>query len=196
EYNLVNFTVNAKRPSEIQRRDGSFYYTCQPISTDSRMNYTSTQTLEYTHSRLYSQQFNKSVLYKNSYCLQIAWNISGSLHGLLGFVIQFFLPVGQNLQEYQQLDHDSDNDSGHGVDDGDDELDSQSVIEDEDDEAGYELREEYKVPIIPLKISKQPDAIYVHDFVNLFGDCSTSQKTKLREEFKNRLRNKYRNLLP
>ncbi|CAH8863497.1 unnamed protein product [Trichobilharzia szidati] len=465
EYNLVNFTVSAKRPIEIQRRDGSSYYTCQSTSTDSKMNYTSTQTLEYTHSSrlLPTQYFNKSILYKNSYCLQIAWNISGSLQGLLGFVIQFFLPVGQNLQEYQQLDHDHDSDD----DDGDGEVDSRGTMsvkalredqsavelqkcaqfiwlpcfeclknysiknahprvleklrklidgckvyqpiernnnalrknplssnsnissdiyseviynskdlekqlkilqlhhfnrimlnqtvysfqyhirnplvmlpsltmksqfshkkrvfrsnspnlmllsgdpklvdtssqntgyailysvtaddviykikhkwqlydkipsssftgttlvflilsgivlvllcflivtfiifnrgrvknrqqftktervdyycEDEDDEAGYELREEYKLPIIPLKISKQPDAIYVHDFVNLFGDCSTSQKTKLREEFKlldmysykqeqakrltysigqnpeNRLRNKYRNLLP
>ncbi|KAH9581766.1 GIPC PDZ domain containing, member [Schistosoma haematobium] len=86
----------------------------------------------------------------------------------------------------------------------------------EDEEDGYELREEYKSPVIPLKIPRQPDPINIHDFMN----WSEKNRNSLREEFKslnihsyrqeqakhltcaigqrpeNRLRNKYRNLLP
>ncbi|CAI2731946.1 unnamed protein product [Schistosoma spindalis] len=86
----------------------------------------------------------------------------------------------------------------------------------EDEEDGYELREEYKSPVIPSKIPRQPDPINIHDFINWFE----KNRNSLREEFKslnihsyrqeqakhltctigqrpeNRLRNKYRNLLP
>ncbi|CAH8620857.1 unnamed protein product [Schistosoma rodhaini] len=86
----------------------------------------------------------------------------------------------------------------------------------EDEEDGYELREEYKSPVIPSKIPRQPDPINIQDFIN----WSEKNLNSLRQEFKslnihsyrqeqakhltctigqrpeNRLRNKYRNLLP
>ncbi|CAH8539185.1 unnamed protein product [Schistosoma turkestanicum] len=86
----------------------------------------------------------------------------------------------------------------------------------EDEEDGYELHGQYKSPVIPSKIPRQPDPINIHDFINWFEKNMNS----LKEEFKslnihsyrqeqakhltcqigqrpeNRLRNKYRNLLP
>ncbi|CAH8581162.1 unnamed protein product [Heterobilharzia americana] len=98
-FDVVNFTVTAERPTEIPRQPGGYYYSCSPTITK-QIDHSLSQS---TYKNSDVKFLNKNLLDKNSYCFDLSWNIIGSLEGLVGFAIQFFLPVEQNSLKSRSL---------------------------------------------------------------------------------------------
>ncbi|KAH8874610.1 Tyrosine-protein phosphatase non-receptor type 6 [Schistosoma japonicum] len=94
-FKFINFTVNVQRPIEISQSINNQldHYQCF-------INFNN-----YTHFLLRNQHYiNNSLLNKFSYCIELNWKISGTLNGLLGFIIQFFIPFKYNsLKQYQWI---------------------------------------------------------------------------------------------
>ncbi|TNN10545.1 Receptor-type tyrosine-protein phosphatase eta isoform 4 [Schistosoma japonicum] len=94
-FKFINFTVNVQRPIEISQSINNQLYHYQCF-----INFNN-----YTHFLLRNQHYiNNSLLNKFSYCIELNWKISGTLNGLLGFIIQFFIPFKYNsLKQYQWI---------------------------------------------------------------------------------------------
>ncbi|KAK4468849.1 hypothetical protein MN116_008014 [Schistosoma mekongi] len=104
-FQFINFTVNVQRPIEITQSltNKPYYYQCylnvnhyiRPILRNHQYK---------NINDIHQPYLNNSLLNKYSYCIQLNWNISGKLNGLLGLAIQFFIPFKQNsLEQYQWI---------------------------------------------------------------------------------------------